>query len=52
MKKTSKSAKIKKAETIIRKLVDLRCANNGWCPYLQDAQLAVRKYIENIENSK
>jgi len=52
MKKTSKSAKIKKAETIIGKLVGLQYANNGWCPYLQDAQRAVRNYIESIENSK
>ena len=48
MKKT-KSAKIKRAETIISKIVDLQYVNSGFDPYLQDAARSIRKYIENLK---
>jgi hypothetical protein len=47
--KTSKSAKIKRAETIISKLVDLQALSNQNMS-LQTATRAVRYYIEKLRN--
>lgn len=45
--KRNKASKIKRAETIISKLVDLQAISNGDMN-LQTATRAVRAYIENL----